>query len=157
MSVSVDVSGGVNVAGGVTVANPPGSTFEVNLPQPLQADVTHVGPVGPISLAPATFDINIDKLPEIKIDIENIPHIRIGLDPLTINPVELDLKLTEIPSIRAHLPANFTVGLSLLGVELICVRLCGEAQVITEPFEPNPCEECGREPRDTVPRQGGGA
>jgi hypothetical protein len=41
-------------------------------------------------------------------------------------------------------PANFSVGLSVLGLELFCARLCGEAQVITEPYEPNPCEHCGK-------------
>jgi hypothetical protein len=28
-------------------------------------------------------------------------------------------------------------------MELMCVRLCGEAQMITEPYVPNPCERCG--------------
>jgi hypothetical protein len=26
---------------------------------------------------------------------------------------------------------------------LFCIRLCGEAQIITEPYRPNPCESCG--------------
>jgi hypothetical protein len=28
-------------------------------------------------------------------------------------------------------------------MELLSLRLCGEAQIITEPYEPNPCEICG--------------
>ena len=55
----------------------------------------------------------------------------------------------EIP-IRGHLPADFCVGLSVFGIELMNVRLCGEAQIITEPYHPNPCEVCG----PTRPPQG---
>jgi hypothetical protein len=85
--------------------------------------------VGPVELAgiPDTFHI----------DVTNIPKIFLGIDPLDVS-----VSIKEIPSIRAHLPANFTVGISLLGLQLFCIRLCGEAQVITEPYKPNPCEQC---------------
>jgi hypothetical protein len=36
-----------------------------------------------------------------------------------------------------------------MGLELMNVRLCGEAQIITEPYTPNPCETCGAPPRPT--------
>ncbi|MFL5968990.1 MAG: hypothetical protein ACJ74L_05300 [Gaiellaceae bacterium] len=88
---------------------------------------------------PDTFHINIDKLPKIQL----------GVDPVTINPVDVTIGISKIPDIRAHLPADFSVGLSLLGMELMCLRLCGEAQMITEPYHPNPCEVCG-EPRRQV-------
>ena len=101
---------------------------------------------------PSTYHINIDTLPKIQL----------GIDPLTINPLtlhidplELNIRLKEIPSIRAHLPADFSVGLSLLGIELVCVRLCGEAQVITEPYVPNPCERCGADQTTTHSRRSG--
>ena len=69
----------------------------------------------PVTVAgiPDTFHINIDTLPKIQL----------GVDPLTINPVtlhldpiDLSMSIKEIPNIRAHLPADFTVGLSLLGI-----------------------------------------
>jgi hypothetical protein len=78
-----------------------------------------------------------------------IPKLTVGLDPVTINPLDVSVRLKEIPSIRTHVPANFTLGFSMLGFELACVRLCGEAQIITEPYDRNPCEECderGRTP-----------
>jgi hypothetical protein len=56
---------------------------------------------------------------------------------------DLNLRIKEIPSIRAHIPANFRLGFSILGVELAALNLCGEAQLITEPYVPNPCERCG--------------
>jgi hypothetical protein len=92
--------------------------------------VSSIGPVGPVTVAgiPDTFHINIDHLPKLSI----------GVDPI-------ELRLTELPSIRGHLPADFSVGLSILGIELMCVRLCGEAQIVTEPYRPNPCENCGGE------------
>jgi hypothetical protein len=106
-------------------------------PVTVGGSLSSIGPVGPVSIAgiPDTFHINID----------HIPKIQIGVDPVTLHldPVEFSLSIKEIPSVRGHLPADFSVGLSLLGMELLCVRLCGEAQIITEPYRPDPCERCG--------------
>jgi hypothetical protein len=84
---------------------------------------------------------------DFTLDITHLPKIQLGVDaltinPLTLNPVDVNVRLKEIPSIRGHLPANFTIGLSVLGFQLVCIRLCGEAQIITEPYVPNPCERC---------------
>jgi hypothetical protein len=105
-----------------------------------------------------TFDnhLGVDIPTSYSFDITHIPKISIGLDPITINPItvnplDVSVRLKEIPSIRTHVPANFTLGLSVLGYDVACVRLCGEAQVITEPYEPNPCEHCGRVHRAPVP------
>lgn len=78
-----------------------------------------------------------------KVDINSLPRIQIGLDPITLNPVDVSVRLKEVPSVRAHIPASFTLGFSVLGLQLGSIRLCGEAQVITEPYVPNPCEHCG--------------
>lgn len=95
--------------------------------------------VGVTELPPVK--VGITELPEVKVGITQLPKIELGIDPL-------ELRLTEFPSIRAHLPADFHVGVSFLGHELVGVRLCGEAQVITEPYVPNPCERC--EPPDAL-------
>lgn len=112
------------------------------------------GAFGPVTLSgiPDTYTI---KVPEID-------KIEFGVDPLestlTLKPVELNLgpidtsvSIKEIPSVRAHLPVNYCVGLSMFGVELAAVRLCGEGMVITEPYKPNPCEVCGSTARAPVP------
>jgi hypothetical protein len=123
----------------------------------LNVGVSSVGPVGPVTVAgiPNTFHIDITNLPKITMGIDpvhlaidSIPKISLGLDP-----VDLSLRIKELPSIRGHLPADFTVGLSVLGMELLCVRLCGEAQIITEPYQPNPCEICGQVHRAAEPGQ----
>jgi hypothetical protein len=82
-------------------------------------------------------------------DVSHLPKIQIGVDPvefrpITVNPLDVSVRVKEIPSVRTHIPALFTLGLSVLGYEIVCARLCGEAQLITEPYEPNPCEHCGR-------------
>ena len=64
----------------------------------------------------------------------------IEVRPLELRPVDLSLRLKEIPSVRVHLPLDYRVALSVLGKELMCVRLCGQGQVITEPYVANPCE-----------------
>ena len=91
-----------------------------------------------------------------ELDITNIPKITIGLDPITIQPItvrplDVSVRLKEIPSVRTHVPAYFTLGFSILGYELACAKLCGEAQVITEPYDPNPCEHCGKRHRQPTP------
>jgi hypothetical protein len=103
-------------------------------------DVKHhfVDPLD-VEISPTTFGLNLDFT-----HIADIPKITIGVDQITINPLDVSVRLKEIPSIRAHIPANFAIGLSVLGYDVACVRLCGEAQVITEPYQPNPCEHCGR-------------
>jgi hypothetical protein len=99
-----------------------------------------------VDISPTTFGFNLDIT-----HIADIPKISIGVDPITINPVDVSVRIKEIPSIRAHIPANFAIGLSVLGYDVACVRLCGEAQVITEPYHPNPCEICGQVHRTPVP------
>ncbi|NOD88210.1 MULTISPECIES: hypothetical protein [unclassified Ruegeria] len=85
-----------------------------------------------------TIELRVRELPEIKIGVTELPKVQLGVDP-----IDFSLRIKEIPAIRAHLPANFKVGLSLLGNELLSINLCGEAQVITEDYVPNPCEICG--------------
>jgi hypothetical protein len=96
--------------------------------------------VSPVELAgiPSSYQLDITNLPKIQIGLDPIT-----INPLTINPLTLSLKITEIPSVRAHVPANFVAGFSLLGFQLAAIQLCGEAQVITEPYVPNLCEPCG--------------
>jgi hypothetical protein len=118
----------------------------VDIPQPFVSKIT--GPIGPVTVdgIPSTFHINVDTLPKIQL----------GVDPVTLNPVEATLTLTPVdvalrierlPDVRAHLPADFTVGLAVLGLELLSVRMCGEAQLITEPYVPGPCEVVGEPER----------
>ena len=107
-------------------------------PQPLNVDVDVTDPV---ELAGT---VKVDGIPSnYHINTDNVAKITLGVDPLTIEPLDVSVRLKEFPSIRGHIPANFTVGLSFLGLQLFCIRLCGEAQVITEPYHPNPCELCG--------------
>ena len=82
--------------------------------------ITDIGSVGPVHLAgiPDSYTVSISSLPD------------------------LNMRIKEIPSIRAHIPASFRLGFSLFGVELASLNLCGEAQIITEPYVPNPCERC---------------
>jgi hypothetical protein len=111
--------------------------LRVSVPSSFDVDLDlagSLGSVGPVTLAglPSNYTIAIDR----------IPKIQLGIDPVTIQPLTLNLAIKEIPSMRTHLPADFQVGFSLLGMELFCIRLCGEAQMINEPYHPNPCERC---------------
>ncbi len=83
--------------------------------------ITDIGPVGPVTLAgiPSNYTVGVTSLPDV------------------------NLRIREIPSLRVHIPANFRLGLTVMGVELAALHLCGEAQLITEPYVPNPCERCG--------------
>jgi hypothetical protein len=118
----------------------------VSIPQPFNTDISgSIGSVGPVTVAgiPSTFTINVGTLPQIDLKLEPITIHPVTLD---LKPVDINLSIKQLPNIRAHIPANFSVGLSVLGMDLLCIRLCGEAQMITEPYRPNPCEICGEPP-----------
>ena len=83
-----------------------------------------------VSGIPTNYDIGISKLPKINI----------GIDPIEIKPIDFSLRLKEIPSVRIHAPANYKLCFGLLGMEVASIHLCGQGQVITEPYFPNPCE-----------------
>jgi hypothetical protein len=91
--------------------------------------ITDIGPMGPLTLAgiPTNYSVGVSSLPDV------------------------NLRIREIPALRVHIPANFRLGVSILGVELAALHLCGEAQIITEPYVANPCEGCGP-PRQIPPR-----
>ena len=113
----------------------------------MEADLFFENDLGvDMSGIPSSYTLDVTHLPKIEIALDPIE-----LEPITVNPLDVSVRLKEIPSIRTHVPALFTLGLSVLGFELVCARLCGEAQVITEPYEPNPCEHCGKPHRTPVP------
>jgi hypothetical protein len=111
----------------------------VDIPNPIGVNLDIIGPVdlGPVTLAgiPDTFHIDVTHLPQLEIKLDKVQ--------LAVDPVSVSVAITEIPRVRAHVPAHFTVGLKLFGMEVLCIDLCGEAQVITEPYHPNPAERCG--------------
>jgi hypothetical protein len=59
-----------------------------------------------------------------------------------IEPMEVSLRVKEIPSVRVHMPMHYQLGFSVLGMEVLSLSLCGESMVITEPYQPNECELC---------------
>lgn len=106
------------------------------IPQPFQAALSALPDLHLFLEKLPAIHLAVDALPALHLSIDQLPKIQLGVDPV-------EIRLTELPSIRGHLPADFCVGLSVLGMELMNVRLCGEAQIITEPYRPNPCEVCG--------------
>ena len=117
----------------------------------------HVKSMVPVNVNPV--DVDVTTLPPVDVDVASLPDLTIteigAVGPVTLAGIpdrytvavselpDLNLRIKEIPNIRAHVPANFRLGISVLGVELAALHLCGEAQVITEPYTPNPCERCG--------------
>jgi hypothetical protein len=108
----------------------------VSIPDSFDLDVDHSGALA-LSGIPANYSIDVTHLPKIELRADPIT-----VNPITINPLDVSVRLKEFPSIRGHIPANFTVALSVLGLPVVRLQLCGEAQLITEPYVPNPCERC---------------
>lgn len=120
------------------------------------------GPIGPVAIdgIPDDFSLSVDALPKIMVGVDplsvgvtelskvnvGVDPLRLTLDPITVKPLDLALSISRIPDVRAHLPADFSLRLRVFGVEVFCIRLSGEAQVITEPYLPNPCESGGSPP-----------
>jgi hypothetical protein len=97
-----------------------------------------------LSGIPTNYSFGITNIPKINLGIDpialKIDPLQIKIDPLEIKPLDLSFRIKEIPSVRVHFPVDYKVGVALFGAELASVRLCGQAQVITEPYVPNPCE-----------------
>jgi hypothetical protein len=104
-----------------------------------------LGSVGPVTVAgiPNEYTFHIKDLPKLEIAPLD-STVRFEPVTLKIDPIETSISIKEVPSLRTHLPANYTLALSLFGVEIAAIQLCGEGQIITEPYRPNPCEVCGR-------------
>jgi hypothetical protein len=102
-------------------------------------DVGLSGSLGLSGTFGITGNFGITTLPKINIGLD---PIQLAIAPIEIKPIDFSFRLKELPSMRVHLPVNYCVGLALFGFEVLSVRLCGEGQIITEPYVPNPCE-CG--------------
>ena len=86
-------------------------------------------------------DLNVAIPTSYRIDIPTDFSVAVKeLAPIEIKPIDLSLRLKEIPAIRGHLPLNYKLGFNLLGREIACIHLCGQGMVITEPYVPYPCE-----------------
>ncbi len=90
-----------------------------------------------------SFDGSVDlNLPtEYGISIHELPTIHFDIAPIEIRPLEMSFRLKEVPSLRVHFPLDYKVCFGLFGIEIASVHFCGQAQVITEPYVPNPCEQ----------------
>ena len=89
---------------------------------------------------PSNYTVDLDLISPVDlmgiatgytIDIKSLPKMQISLDPITLNPGDLRVHLKDISSVRVHVPAAFTIGFSVLGLQVASIRLFGEAQVIT--------------------------
>src|SRR5947209_1727485 len=84
---------------------------------------------GGFSNVPVALTVT-DPLPEVKVAVKELPKINVGLDPIRL----------ILDPLRCHFPMDLSIGFSLFGHQIAAIRICGEAQVITEPYVPNPCE-----------------
>lgn len=107
----------------MSVSIPSSFTFGVDLDVDLDGDLDVRIPTAYQIDIPTDFSVSVKELA-----------------PIEIKPIDLSLRLKEIPSIRGHLPLNYKVGFNLLGREVACINLCGQGQFITEPYMPYPCE-----------------
>lgn len=112
------------------------------------------GAVGPVTISgvPDNYTVKITEIDKIEIGVDPLQST-VKLEPVQLNlgPIQSSISIKELPSVRTHLPVNYCIGLSVFGLELAAIRLCGEGMVITEPYRPNPCEVCG-DPRDSLKR-----
>lgn len=114
--------------------------MSISIPQPFVTSISVAQPFRTrLEGIPDTYSFGVTALPEVDVAVKEIPVLRLSVE----NVAPIEIRLTEIPSVRTHIPADFAVSFSMLGLELGAIRLCGEAQVITEPYRPNPCETCG--------------
>ena len=109
----------------------------------ISTDIKFVSPIETdVSFTDA---LTVDGIPDIPSEYTIHSSIEGRLPKLTLGVDPIEVRVTEVPSTRSHLPADFSIAFSVLGYELLCIRLCGEAQAIVEPYRPNLCEVCAAE------------
>jgi hypothetical protein len=110
----------------------------------LNVDGNPATPIGIEFTNPIPLDISVTSLPKtlptFDIAVTQLPTITLA--PITINPLDVSIRLKEVPSLRITIPVDYRVTFGLCGIELACIHFCGQSQIITEPYVPNPCE-CG--------------
>ena len=121
-------------------------SIDSNLSGTVQSDISGSIDVSPITIdgIPNTYTFYIKELPKIVIGVDPLKST-IAFEPISLSvaPIDTTISIKEIPSVRVHYPANYCIAFSFLGMEISAIRLCGEGQVITEPYHANPCEVCG--------------
>lgn len=95
-----------------------------------------------LNLSPINLNLSpINVLPlQVNLGIIEVKPLQVNLGPIEVRPIDFTLRIKEIPSVRVRLPMDYKVCVNLLGHELASVRLCGQGQIITEPYFANPCE-----------------
>lgn len=88
----------------------------------------------------APVDVNLTLPTDFTLGVSQLPKIEISVDPLTVEPIDFSLRIKEIPSVRVRIPVDYKIGMNLFGSEIFCIHLCGQGQIITEPYVANPCE-----------------
>jgi hypothetical protein len=121
-------------------------TVDSNLSGSVDSHVSGSISVGTVTIGgiPDTYNHHIKEIAKIQFGMDPVES-KIQFEPVTLKlaPVESIISLKEIPSVRTHLPANYSIAFSFYGVEIAALHLRGEGQIITEPYRPNPCERCG--------------
>ena len=110
---------------------------------------------------PQPFELDVDLTSSSSMAINGNMNTRMTIDPLTINPVKIDMGLDnvkmdmgldnvkvdmgldkinvcmsfaikEFPSMRVHFPMDFAFGIKMLGMEVLGFSVCGKAMILTE-------------------------
>jgi len=89
------------------------------------------------------FNFRVKELPRLETGdfnfrVKELPRIDVTADTKSA----VNVALTEIPDVRAHLPSHYNVGFALFGIQIWNLSFCGESQVITEKYKPRRMETC---------------
>jgi hypothetical protein len=126
-----------------------GTTMSLSIPIPdtytFEIDVRQLPP---INVGVSKINIGLDQI-DLKLEPITITPLELKIDPLDIKlepldikvePLDMSFRIKELPSMRVHFPVDYRFCVALLGTELMSLSICGQGQVITEPYVPNPCE-----------------
>ena len=101
---------------------------------------------------PSQYTVDLDLVSPVDLtgipssfEITSLPKIQIGMDPITVNPLDVSVRIKEVPSLRTHVPAHYTVGFSIFGFQLACGQRTyvlknvgrGERIITSDPLVPN--------------------
>lgn len=94
----------------------------------MDLDNIHIKEIPTLNLAPVTATATL------------AGNVGVGLDNVRIKELPtLDLNVGIKPT-RLHMPMNTHICLSIFGINLLKLSVCGENMVITEPYVPHVAE-----------------
>jgi len=127
-----------------------GKDVAISIPQPFELDIdlssssninlggsmTTKMTLDPITIRPLEVDMGLDNV-NVDMGLDNV-KVDMGLDKVKVDMgldninVCMSFAIKEFPSMRMHMPMDYSFGIKLFGMEMLGFSICGKSMIVTE-------------------------